>query len=290
MMFWSIKIRKRIWGLVIVSICLIGVLCSAVPGKAQQTMQSENGISLPILMFHGILKDESRLGEYVVSADTLEGDFRYLQEHGYQSVTVADLIAYVEEGTPLPEKPIMVTFDDGYYNNYLYAYPLAKKYGFKIVISPIGRYTDEYSEANANHENYSHVTWDQIQEMMESGMVEIQNHSYNLHGTEGRLGAKKLPGESDWQYEELLKGDLGKFQEKMKQHTGVVPQAFVYPFGGVSYASIPILKEMGFQATLTCEEKTNLITQNPESLFSLGRYLRPPWISSEDFFSGIGVF
>ena len=58
---------------------------------------------------------------------------------------MADVIDFVLNGTPLPEKPVMLTFDDGYYNDYVYAYPLLKKYNSKMVFSPIGRYVDPVS-------------------------------------------------------------------------------------------------------------------------------------------------
>ena len=62
---------------------------------------------------------------------------------------------------------------------------------------------------------------------------------------------------------------------------------FVYPFGAISDASLPILKELGFQATLTCEEKINYITKDADCLYGLGRYLRPAGMSSEEYFKNI---
>ena len=141
----------------------------------------EEGCELPIIMYHGLLKEEARQGKYVLSPARFESDLKYLKENGYHTVVVQDLIDYVEKGVPLPEKPVMLTFDDGYYNNYYYAFPLLEEYDAKIVISPICRYTDEYSQAEDAHPNYSHITWDNINEMIDSGRVEIQNHSYNMH-------------------------------------------------------------------------------------------------------------
>ena len=72
----------------------------------------------------------------MLSPAQFESDLKYLKENGYHTVVVQDLIDYVEKGVPLPEKPVMLTFDDGYYNNYYYAFPLLEEYDAKIVISP----------------------------------------------------------------------------------------------------------------------------------------------------------
>ena len=77
-----------------------------------------------ILMYHSLLKDPARQGKYVVSPDLFENDLRWLKENGYSFVEMQDLINFVYSGSSLPEKSVVITFDDGYYNNYLYAYPL----------------------------------------------------------------------------------------------------------------------------------------------------------------------
>jgi hypothetical protein len=108
---------------------------------------SERGaekVELVILMYHSLREDESYLGTYVISPETFEADLIYLQEHGYTSVSVAELIAYVSDPeATLPEKPVLITFDDGHYNNYTYAFPLLKKYNFKALISVVGAYCEK---------------------------------------------------------------------------------------------------------------------------------------------------
>lgn len=265
-----------------------GILTCVQIGHAEATsaeVQTEE-IEVPIIMYHSMLKDGS--GKYIISPDTFEEDLRYLKENGYTTIHMQDLLNYVNKGTALPEKPIMLTFDDGYYNNYLYAFPLAEKYESKIVISPIGYFTDQFSKADANHATYSHMTWDQIKEMMDSGYVEFQNHTYNLHASDGkRLGAKKLRGESLAEYTALLTEDVTKMQQEMQEHTGYTPTTFVYPFGAISDAAVPIIRSLGFSATLGCASQTNTITRDPECLYGLGRFLRPPGQSSASFFKKI---
>ena len=242
------------------------------------------GVEVPAVMYHALLKDESRHGQYVISPEVFESDVEYLQAHGYTTILIEDLIKYTKGGT-LPEKPVLLTFDDGYYNNYLYAYPIAQQHGCRFVLSPIGKYAQLYTDTPDENAYYSHATWPQLREMAQSGLVEVQNHSYDLHRSEGgRLGVKKKPGESEEAYAQLLSQDLLKAQSAIGEEVGVRPTAFVYPFGAVSSTTPELVQGMGFQCTLSCEEKVSRVTRDPASLYDLGRFLRPSGISSADFF------
>ena len=105
-----------------------------------------DSVFVPIVMYHGVLDDTSRQGQYIITPTQLEEDLKIIKERGYTTVVMQDLLDYVDNGTPLPDKPIMLTFDDGYYNNYLYADPLLKRYGMKAVISPVCKWTEFYSD------------------------------------------------------------------------------------------------------------------------------------------------
>ena len=104
---------------------------------AVQDQKAVQPVDLPILMYHHIHKSSSQWGDHVVSPQTLEGDFQYLTAQGYTAVTVADLTAYTQNGTPLPEKPIMITFDDGQLSVLEYALPLLERYDLKAVVAEI---------------------------------------------------------------------------------------------------------------------------------------------------------
>lgn len=284
---------KKVWrcvtgAVLTLLVTLIAAMVYPTAPSSQASAENVPKVELPIIMYHGLLKEKKRLGRYVVSPAEFESDLRYLKENGYTTIVIQDLLDYVHGTGELPEKPIMLTFDDGYYNNYLYAFPLLKQYDSKIVLSPIGRYTEEYSRVEDNHANYSHVTWPQLREMIDSGLVEVQNHTYNLHASSGgRKGSKKKVTESLAEYRSFLQADVLKLQQRMQEETGYSPTAFVYPFGAVSPEALPILKEMGFQATLGCTEKVNKISADPDSLYELGRFLRPSGPSSEAFFKKI---
>ncbi len=237
---------------------------------------------VPILMYHSILRSSNTHGNYIISESAFEADLKYLQSEGYTAVFMQDLIDFTYNGKPLPAKPVVLTFDDGYSNNFLYAFPLLQKYNAKAVLSIIGYYTDLYTETPDENPSYSHVTWDNVKKMMDSGLVEFQNHSYNMHTTDkGRNGTKKKRGESDAAYRKVLTEDISKLQEEFKSHTNYTPSTFVYPFGSVSNASFDIIKNMGFKASLSCESGMNTITRNPECLYMLKRYLRTPKKSAE---------
>jgi len=286
-MFLSVKIHHFFLSILAVAL-LVFCFCGGTVAAVRQTEKS-NGVPLPIIMYHSILREARFQGNYVVSPEALESDFVWLQKNGYHTVVVRDLLNYVNGEASLPENPVMITFDDGFYNNYYYAYPIAEKYQAKIVISPVGSYTDQFTGGDADHPNYSYLTWGEIDEMEKSGLVEIQNHSYNLHATKGRYGAQKLKRESAASYQKVLYSDLEKMQQETLEHTGQTPTAFVYPFGAVSKESVPVLRKIGFQASMNCMKKMNYITKDPECLFGMGRYIRPTGISSNSFFRKIGL-
>ena len=249
---------------------------------------AEIGVRIPVIMYHAVIDDSTRQGQYVISPQELECDFRWLKGEGYTPILSHDLIAYSKGECTLPEKPILLTFDDGYYNNYLYAFPLARQYGMKFILSPIGKYTDLYSETPDKSPYYAHCTWDMLREMQSSGLVEIGNHSYDLHSTENRtLGTKRLSSESMDSYAVRLREDILSAQKRFEKELNCSPTVFTYPFGAVSEGEPELIRNMGFAVTLSCEEKISTVTEDPNSLTALGRFLRPSGESSESFFSRV---
>ena len=277
----NIKVIKfsHILVMLLALIILLSMLISFV------TANSEEYIEVPIIMYHSVLKDISRSNKYTITPSTLEEDLKYINTNGYNTITISDLISFVYDNKELPEKPIIITFDDGHYNNYGYVYPLLEKYNMKAVISIVGSYTDKFSETDEANLNYSYLRWKDINELISTGRIEFQNHTYNLHdNTHGRIGAKKKKGESDEEYKKILEEDINKLQNEFKENTGYIPTCFTYPFGGISNSSIEIIKELGFKASLSCEEGINKITKNPNSLYLLKRYNRPSFMSTYNFF------
>lgn len=282
--FHTVKLNYKL--IICFIILLLVSSCIGVYTFTNASSYEEESIKLPIVMYHSVLKDTSRSGKYIVTPSTLETDLQYIANNGYTTITMTDLIAYVYENSPLPEKPIIITFDDGHYNNLGYAVPLLKKYNMKAVISIVGKYTDTFSESDEANLNYSYLRWKDIEELMDSGIIEFQNHTYNLHSeSNGRLGCSKKLYESEENYRKILSNDITLLQEKFKENTGYTPNTFTYPFGSISKASIPIVKDLGFKATLSCATGVNNITKEPDCLYCLKRNNRPSGISTYDFFS-----
>lgn len=269
---------------VVIALVLI-VSPFAVHAVESAAQAEEPPACVPILMYHEVKPKKS--GKDAIQPWELENDLNWLRENGYTTVTMADLIAYVDEGAPLPEKPVVLSFDDGYYNNYVYALPLLRQYDAKIVLSVLGKNTDDFSEYPSESIDYAHMTWDQLAEMRDSGLVELQNHTYDLHAhTKQRIGCTQSGGESDAAYETLLTEDLTQLQEEMQTHLDITPDTFAYPYGKYGDNTDTVLKKLGFRATLTCDYGVNLITRDPECLYRLKRVARPHGQTIEQVLDG----
>jgi len=234
-------------------------------------------VEVPIIMYHKVTKDRAQLGKFAITPEEFEGDLQFLQDSAFTPVTMADLIRFVHEDGDLPDQPVVLSFDDGYFGDYRYVFPLVQTYDMPIVSSIIGKVTDEYTAEGRQDIIYPHLLWTQLAEMTASGLVEVQNHSYDLHkASRGVSGAMRRRGESEPDYKARLSADLMKLQARAKEMLGVAPTTFTYPFGAKSDGTDTILKELGFQASLMTEGKRNVLTRGDEGcLFSLGRIIRP---------------
>lgn len=259
------------------------ILVSVLAFACSAFVESRKGVKLPIIMYHGILKDESKQGEYVLSPLELESDMLYLKEHGYTPILCQDLISYVYSDKELPEKPVILSFDDGCYNNVQYVIPLLSKYNMKAVFAVVGTFCDKAEEENDPNPNYSYMSWKDCKEAYTSGRVEIACHSDNLHTIGERMGAKKKANESYDDYRAVFMTDTLNFLDKIKTKSEIIPNTYVYPYGAVSEESLQLVKACGFKVSFSVEEKQNYITKDKECLYRLNRYNRPSGISTEEF-------
>ena len=265
-------------GLIIIS---LGKMSSPVSGGGTESYE------VPVIMYHAVMENPSRSGKYVITPELLRKDIEYILTEGYTPVFISDLINYVYSDSPLPEKPIVLTFDDGYYNNYLYAYPITKEYNVKAVISIIGKYTHEQSLSGEKQaESYSHVSWDQLREMTASGLWEVQNHTYDMHTTGKQNGILAVEAKTDEKKNDIIKEDILKLQDLIKENLGTVPDTFTYPFGSYDENTKKLIESLGFRASLSCIEGINEIYKGG-NLHLLYRYNRPATLSTKDFFAHV---
>lgn len=274
---------KRLYTLII----SVFILASSLLISADNKVSLNDKIKLPIIMYHHISKKASALGDYVITPNQFESDLKFIKQKGYETITSQNLVDYFDGKFDLPEKPIMITFDDGYLSFYEYAYPLLQKYNMKAVLSVIGKYSDLYSDCDDRNINYAHVTWNNIKEMRKSGLIEMANHTYDLHTLNDRKGSAIKSGESGDCYKTMLASDLKTLQNKLKEVTGITPVTFTYPFGRVCKQSYSIIEEMGFKVSFGCEEKINYIDKENPYLYKLKRFNRGHGKSSETFFKNI---
>lgn len=256
--------------------------CSIKTSVQPKLYDSRTSVDVPVIMYHGIAPNGSSENEYLISESRFESDLKWLKDNSYTTIFPSQLVDYVKKNIKLPLKPVILSFDDGFYNNYLYAYPLLNKYNMKAVIALIGIESDQTSDDIYRIPKTCNLSWGEVALMSQSGIIEFANHSYDLHTiSKGRKGADRKPGETQEEYRQTLLDDLGKNQEIIKTATGYAPQVFAWPYGAypIDGSSIPILQEIGFEVSFVSYQHTSTIKQgDPSTLFNMGRYLRiPAW-------------
>lgn len=272
----------------LLALCLLAV--SITVGMVERSIMAtveDDGVRVPIIMYHSILKSAKVQTKYIVTPAQLEQDMLWLKNNGYTTVFIEDLINYVYDGVDLPPKPVVLTFDDGYYNNLTYLYPLLKKHGMKATVSIVGKYSEEFSQTLDLNPSYAHLTWDNLKQMDESGLVEVLNHSYNMHSDAVRKGCKIMKGENVAEYKKVFSDDVMMTQELLSKNCGITPMTFTYPYGYICSESEEVLRSLGFKASLSCYEMVNILTRDPQCLYSLKRFNRDSTLSTQGFMKRI---
>lgn len=168
---------------------------------------------IPILMYHSI--NSNRGNNLFVAPAKFNSQIKHLHKAGYQSICFQTLENHWKLGKPLPPKPILLTFDDGYKDNYTIAYPILKKYKFKATIFVITNFVDD-----ANH-----LSQKQIKEMISSGLIDIGAHT-KTHPDLTTVPSKKV-------YQEIFGS-----KQILTKYTGKPVIAFAYPIGRYNYEAV----------------------------------------------------
>lgn len=276
------RVKKKV-----IFFAIILVFVFSVPKKTKPVF-NEDGRDLLILMYHSVLRDPSRSGKYVITPEKVEEDLIFLKNRGYVFVTANQVVKYVHAGGELPKKSVLITFDDGMYNNLEYILPILEKHDAYAVFSVVGSFTDEYSAQDIKNPAYSYLRWCDIRDLQSTGRVEFGNHSYAFHSVSGaRQGAAKSKSESELDYIESFYLDTQKMQSEFFANCNFYPFIYTYPFGSVSRESGRVLRKMGFLMTFSCTEGINRIERSADDLFLLKRFNRDGRLSSYEFFSQI---
>lgn len=224
---------------------------------------------LPVLMYHNVTEDVSLAHtspDVHITPQTLEEHFAYLKSAGYNTISAEEYLSYRQNGTPLPENPVIITFDDGYISNYEIAYPLLKKYNFKAVIFVIA------SRMGASNVEFPHFSWEEAREMEQSGLVEIESHSYTH------------PDFSTLTYAQtVLEMRLARYAIEMNLNKKC--RFFAYPYGKMNFSSTDVAKAAGYDIVFVGREKNADLAN--ENLYELPRHIAKGTYTGEDIINMI---
>lgn len=198
-------------------------------------------VVLPTLMYHHV-EDEAiakaaNHQSLTVAPNYFQEQMQYLQDKHYTVITMQDLIDFFDQQKPLPSKPVLITFDDGYADFYNTAWPILQPLNFHATMFvPTGLL-----------ENPDYMTWANIESLAESGKILLSNHTWSHKNMQsnGTIDAKEITTAA----------------EQLAQHHLDSPKVFAYPYGLVSDQAQKILQDTGYKLAFTTVHGSTLCKQ-----------------------------
>ena len=247
----------------------------------QATALPDEAVSrdVPVLMWHNLAEEAS--GDMTISVDTFRAQIEALHEAGFKTVSLQQLYDYVHFGTELPEKPIVLTFDDGYFSNYEYAFPILQEYDMQATIFAIGVSVGKDTYKDTDHAMTPHFGADEAREMVDSGLISVQSHTFDMHQwppfEDGNAQVREtlLPfdGEADADYEAAVEADFAESRELLESITGQPVNALAFPEGAYVTLTQDALRSAGAELTFTTVRAVNTVVKGlPQSLCAMPRF------------------
>ena len=234
---------------------------------------------VPVLMWHNLAEESS--GDMTISVDTFRAQIEALHEAGFRTVSLQQLYDYVHFGTELPGKPIVLTFDDGYFSNYEYAFPILQEYDMQATIFAIGVSVGKDTYKDTDHAMTPHFGADEAREMVDSGLISVQSHTFDMHQwppfEDGNAQVREtlLPfdGEADADYEAAVEADFAESRELLESITGQPVNALAFPEGAYVTLTQDALRSAGAELTFTTVRAVNTVVKGlPQSLCAMPRF------------------
>jgi peptidoglycan/xylan/chitin deacetylase (PgdA/CDA1 family) len=206
--------------------------------------------SVPIIMYHDIILKKE--GIYDLTPQELEQHFELIKSSRMTPISLDRLVAHLRTGSPLPHKPIVLTFDDGYGGHYEYVYPLLKKYNYPAVFAI-------YTSSVGVNAGRSHVSWQQLKTMASDPLIRISSHS-KTHSALTKLSEQQL-------YKEVAES---KHTLEVKLERQVI--YFTYPYGNYDSRVKKIVAEAGYLAAIAFGTPSEMFAGQSKDLFAISRF------------------
>jgi len=240
----------------ICSLLVLALLCPlSTKGESGDKRENRAAMSVPILLYH-------RFGPTVadgmtVTTKVFEWQMKYLKDNGYTVMPLSRLVAYyLKKGPPPPPRSVVIVADDGHKSVFTDMFPLVKKYRFPVTLFI-------YPSAISNA-SYA-MTWDQLREIMKSGLMDVQSHSY-WHPNFKKEKRRLKPD----QYEKFVEMQLKKSAQKLEKELGVHVDMLAWPFGIYDDQLVLKAREAGYIAAFTIERRNATAADN---IMKLPRYI-----------------
>ena len=245
---------KRWRNIILIMLLLTGVLIGRnhVDSATPKQLPEKTPRGIPILMYHKVNPNPWSGGLGLkVTPQMFEWQMAYLKRNGYHTVSLGDVLDHFEKGKELPPKPLVITFDDGYKDNYQYAYPILRKYSFTatvfVVAGTIGKINEFDVRAKLQPKNPM-MNWSEIRELAAGGIT-IGSHTLS-HPHLSQLDLA------------VAKKEMLKSKEILEQGLRKKVQYFCYPYGDLNASLAKIVKDCGYRAATTTAQGLVMASSN----------------------------